>query len=95
MSGSREVHVAGAPLEIKTRARQRCAWCGRTLKDAELSDSRHEEREDGMPGEPFYFWEPGALIAVVGDTTWQLPFDPQVDKVPLDCCASLDPDITK
>ena len=92
---SREVHVVGAPLQVKTHVRQRCAWCGVTLIDKDLANTVHEEREDGLPGEAFNFLPMGALWASVRDTSWQLPFDPAVDSLPLDCCTALDPAITQ
>lgn len=95
MSGSREVHVAGVPIEVRSRVRQRCAWCGLAIIDRELSGSRHEERDDGLPGEQFNFHPPGALVAIVGTTQWILPFNIATDEFPADACAALDYDVTR
>lgn len=80
-------------MQIKTRVRQRCCWCGIAIIDQELENTAAVVDEDGN-AQPFPVWAQGALVAQVGGTSWQLPFDPAHDALPDDCCAAIDPEVT-
>ena len=98
-----QTHIAGLDLTWDGRfQRQRCAWCGVTLLDYDLSMIQVMVEEDGTAKAPG-FWAVGALVhtedgvsqvieaeyheLAEGDTT------PAV-KVPDDCCMRLDPEVT-
>lgn len=103
---SREVHVAGVALTFGPYLRQRCAWCGATLIDLDVSQlafsipegkTEEQARADGdfTPAT----WEITALIAIDGHATYvvdPIPSDTgEGFTVPDDCCMRLDPAVTR
>jgi hypothetical protein len=61
--------------------------------DQDLANTAAVVEEDGT-ATPFAVWAQGSLVASTGNTSWQVPFDPEMDILPLDCCAALDPEVT-
>ena len=87
------IHVAGLPITVGSRVRQRCAWCGETIDDTDLS-------RVGVPiedaGRPWPTWEVGALVVVDGNARWM--YQPAettgTTPIPEDSCLAIDPDVT-
>ena len=82
-----ETHIAGDSIAIEGRwLRQRCAWCGKTLLDYDL-----ERVAVHGPDRTVAMWPAGAFIRTDGAMS---SVDESVD-LPDDCCARLDPDVTR
>jgi len=63
------VHIAGFPVRVGTRKRQRCAWCGEVLIDEDLKNvAVYPPPKDGE--ELVAHFEPNALVAVDGPGSW-------------------------
>ena len=73
------VHVAGAPFQVGTRVRQRCAWCGALIMD--VDDPMH-------PG-----WAVHHLVAMT-DGAWTPVVLDEADNLPRGFCGFIDPDVT-
>lgn len=62
------VHIVGPEVQIGTRRRQRCSWCGTLLEDMDLANMAVpvEYGPDGeeLPWEGPPGWPVGALMAV-------------------------------
>lgn len=56
-------HFAGLKVQVGTRLRQRCAWCGAVLCDYDLNRIAVLEGQDPMPA----MWPPEALVRVDGN----------------------------
>ena len=57
------IHIAGFPVQIGPKYRQRCAWCEAILIDGDLSREMVPEGQER--GQSKY--EPGALVEVTKD----------------------------
>lgn len=73
------VHIVGTVIDVGTRTRQCCAWCGTTLLDG---DSAHGAAEAGQDPKPPHY-PPGALIEVDGNLSVVL----NDDRLPDNACA--------
>lgn len=83
-------HIAGLPIRVDQRLRQRCGWCGALIDDWDLENTMVET---GRQTEAPPTWEVGALIVVDGNATWQDPNDD--GPLPDNACAKLDPAVTR
>ena len=65
--GDRIVHIAGFPVRVGSKRRQRCAWCEAILIDDDVSRIAVPEGQSPEPR----FWPEGELVEVVksGDVT--------------------------
>lgn len=92
------VHIAGHPITVNGRyLRQRCAWCGAIILDYDLStlaftdDTPEEDRHPAT-------WPVGDMIASDGGHTW-IAATPDhtgnVETMPAQACAYLDPEATR
>lgn len=97
------VHIIGFPAQVGSIRRQRCAWCGALLDEMDFSRVAWSLNDDGTdPGPPPY-WPVGDLIEVDGgvqrvidlDELPDHPDDPESKKIPDNCCATLDTEVTK
>lgn len=57
------IHIAGFPVQIGSKYRQRCAWCDAILIDGDLSLEMVPDGQTGGPGK----YESGALVEVQKD----------------------------
>jgi len=100
------VHIIGIDVTMDGHLRrQRCAWCGQLLVDEDLSRMSWTLNEDGTDPGPPGAWPVGELVEIVGDRRNEpgevLGFrgmrvlDPRPDVMPDNCCAWLDPEVTK
>lgn len=83
------VHIAGPDVQVDSRLRQRCAWCGAILGDYDLDRIAVPEGQDPRPG----MWPVCELIEVDGGASWVRP---HVDgeELPLNACARIDHEVT-
>lgn len=87
------IHIAGQPICVDDRLRQRCSWCGATLIDDDLT--RGMVPDDQPISEPTT-WGVGDLISREGTfpvVTCVVPFSDD-DRLPDGCCARLDAAVT-
>lgn len=61
------IHIAGFPVRVGNRQRQRCAWCGVVLIDDDLANMAVFPADAPIEGSKF---EPNALVAVDGPGSW-------------------------
>lgn len=100
MSDEREViHIAGLQIEVGTRLRQRCGWCGAVLIDQDLARVMVEIKPDDTERAPAYpVWEVGSLVGVIGNRDsfryMRTVEHKDGDRLPPECCAQLDDDVT-
>ena len=88
-----EIHIAGLDVKIEPNLlRQRCAWCGATLLDYDLTRVATPLQE-GETWEGPATWPVGALIGRDGAVSWVVEHEDGA-KLPADCCALLDPAVT-
>ena len=73
------VHIVGTVIDVGTRTRQCCAWCGTTLLDADAARGAAEAGQDPKP--PHY--PPGVLLKVDGNLSVVL----DSDRLPDNACA--------
>lgn len=83
-------HIAGPPITINARLRQRCAWCGATLIDYDLARMAVPVDQDPTPAT----WLLGDLIAVDGRASWVVPHE-DGQPLPPNACAVLDAEVTR
>lgn len=87
----RVVHIAGLDVTIHgVFRRQRCAWCGAVQIDEDLSRVAVPVGQK-PPGA----WGVGELVSVEGDNPKVSSVVEYIDKLPPDCCAMLDPEVTR
>src|SRR5579859_7623480 len=82
-------HCAGLDVRVDQQLRQRCAWCGATLIDYDLSRIAVPAGQDPTPAT----WPVGALVTVDGNASWT-PEQQDDSKLPDDACARLDHAVT-
>lgn len=91
-------HIAGTDLTISGhRQRQRCAWCGAVLIDNDLRNMAVmvEPGHEDDPVEPPAVYPAGRLVRVTGGGNMRVfAVLDDVDKIPEDCCANLDDEVT-
>lgn len=75
-------HIAGTPVTVNNRQRQRCAWCGHILIDYDLANIAVPVGQEGEPGT----WEVGALVHVDGGLSYVIE-QPTDERLPGDSCA--------
>jgi hypothetical protein len=80
-------HIAGLRIETGPLVRQRCAWCGAVLVDADLTMIAFEVDD---PSKTIGTWPPGAQVHVDGPAS----SIHAGDQLPDDSCAALDPAVT-
>lgn len=76
-------HIAGAQVQVGSRLRQRCSWCGVILADYDLDRIAVPEGQDPRPG----MWETGKLVHVNGPLTWTVEHEDGAD-LPDEACAA-------
>lgn len=90
------IHIIGPAITVGSHRRQRCSWCGATLDDLDLATvaiAVPEGKEvdfDASVAE----WPAGKLMAVSGFARFVVAHE-DGDVLPADCCAMLDPEVTK
>ena len=85
------IHIAGLDVTIGERLlRQRCAWCGATLLDYDLTRVAVPVGQDPRPA----IWQLGELIAVDGNGTYSVPHEAGAE-LPAGSCGLIDPDVTR
>jgi hypothetical protein len=82
-------HFAGLKVQVGTRLRQRCAWCGAMLADYDLQRIAVPLGQDPTPG----MWAPEELVRVEGNAYFAVEHK-DGDDVPADSCAMLDDAVT-
>ena len=91
-----ETHIAGLDVLWDGRyLRQRCAWCGATLLDYDLTTINVPEGQEGPPAT----WPVGALVRRDGCASYTVDPEPSeqggdLSVPPEDACARLDPAVT-
>jgi hypothetical protein len=80
-------HIAGAQVQIGSRLRQRCTWCGASLADYDLTRITVPEGQDPRPP----MWPPLALVRVDGCASFIV--EPG-EELPEDACGRLDDEVT-
>lgn len=60
------IHIAGIPVRIGARHRQRCGWCGEILTDCDLNNIAVPVGMERGPSA----WPAQELIAVYGNASW-------------------------
>lgn len=73
------VHIVGTVVDVGTRTRQCCAWCGTALLDNDTARGAAEAGQDPQP--PHY--PPGVLLQVDGNLSVVL----DDDRLPDNACA--------
>lgn len=84
------VHIVGLDVQVGTRVRQRCAWCGAIIEDIDHANVAVPVDQD--PG-PCPTWEIGALVAIDGNHRYVVAHEDGA-KLPPGSCALLDPEVT-
>lgn len=80
------VHIAGVDVTIGDRyLRQRCAWCGVTLIDYDLTRIAVPEGQDPRPST----WLVGALVETDGTVSRTV----DVERLPDNACALIHPEL--
>lgn len=82
-------HIAGIAVQVGSRLRQRCAWCGATLVDYDLERIAVPEGQDPTPGT----WAADELVEVDGPASFVVPHEDGAD-LPPNACAVIDADVT-
>lgn len=83
------VHIAGTQVQVGSRLRQRCSWCGAVLCDYDLERIAVPEGQDPRPA----MWGPGALISVDGGCSYVVEHEDGA-QLPAEACAQLDHEVT-
>lgn len=81
------VHIASQPVQVGSRLRQRCVWCGAELIDEDLSRIAVPVGQSA----DYPTWPPGELVAQDGGATYVVA---HVDGEPLPETACVAPDTT-
>lgn len=84
-----KIHIAGFPVRVGSKCRQRCAWCDHILIDDDLDLIMVAPAADGSSGHGPLFWKLGSLVAVEGNGKWTVKDDGE--RLPPQCCASQGP----
>jgi hypothetical protein len=74
-------HIAGTWVEVGSRLRQLCAWCGYRLVDYDLARIAVPEGQDPRPGT----WAPGDLVRVDGNVSMTVEHEDGAE-LPADAC---------
>jgi hypothetical protein len=82
-------HIAGIAVQVGPRLRQRCAWCGATLADYDLSRIAVPEGQDPTPAT----WAADELVEVDGCASFVVPHEDGAD-LPENACARIDHEVT-
>lgn len=83
------IHIAGIDVQVGSRVRQRCSWCGAVLMDFDLATINVEVGSDPKPPR----WEPGRLVARDGVVSYVVTHR-DGDRLPHGSCGLLDPAVT-
>ena len=83
------VHIAAPWINVASRIRQRCLWCGAVLLDEDMSLVGVHTSDPSDTAYPT--WE--GFVARLGGTTWVVEHD-DPNSLPEGCCANLDPSVT-
>jgi hypothetical protein len=89
VAGTAITHVAGAQVQVGSRIRQRCSWCGAVLCDYDLERIAVPEGQDPTPA----MWETGRLVEVDGSVSVLLEHEDGAD-LPGNACARIDDAVT-
>lgn len=93
-----QVHIAGVDVQVGSRLRQRCSWCGATLVDYDLTRLSRplEPGEDADNPEPWKpaTWPVGELVLVHGHYSHTVPHEDGA-QLPENACASMDHEVTR
>lgn len=87
------IHIAGWPVLVGSRLRQRCAWCGAVLIDVDLAGIAVQVDPE-HPDPSYPTWEMGALVMVSGNATYIVPGGIG-DELPRESCGKVDDDVTR
>lgn len=82
-------HIAGHQVQVGSRLRQRCSWCGAVLCDYDLERIAVPEGQDPTPS----MWETGKLIRVDGPMSVIVEHEDGAE-LPPEACAQLDHEVT-
>lgn len=85
------IHIAGNHVMVNEHLRQRCAWCGATLIDQDLTLVAVPVDQ---PPSSYPTWPAGELVAVLGNAKW-IEAHKDGDPLPVGACARLDPAVTR
>lgn len=83
------IHIACVQVQVGSRLRQRCSWCGAVLCDYDLERIAVPEGQDPTPA----MWQPGVLVAVDGNASYVVEHENGAD-LPPEACACLDHEVT-
>jgi hypothetical protein len=83
------IHIAGVQVQVGSRLRQRCSWCGAVLCDYDLERIAVPDGQDPRPA----MWETGALIEVDGCASFTVEHEEGAE-LPPEACAQLDHEVT-
>lgn len=84
------IHIAGPDVTVGHHLRQRCAWCGATLADYDLTRVMVPVGTDPRPAT----WPPHDLVAIDGNMSYTVEHVDGAD-LPAEACALIDPDVTR
>lgn len=87
------IHIVGTDVQVGSRRRQRCAWCGAILADEDLSMMGWQLNADGTDPGPPGLWPIGGLLAHDGAVWWIVDHEDGAN-LPPECCAELPDDLT-
>lgn len=91
MSDGRVIHIASFPVIVNKRYhRVRCAWCGAILVDNDFD----QMRTAGQPWQEPKTWPDMQLVMVDDNKTIAVEYEYGMD-LPDNCCAKLDPEVTR
>jgi hypothetical protein len=82
-------HIAGVQVQVGSRLRQRCSWCGAVLCDYDLTRIAVPIGQDPTPG----MWETGRLVEVDGNLSRVVEHEDGAE-LPAGACAQLDDEVT-
>lgn len=94
-------HIAGLDVQVGQHLRQRCAWCGAVLIDADLTavavsipegKTAEQARADGDLNYPT--WKVGALVSRTDGGGVSYVEHSDGDQLPADACAWLPHEVT-
>jgi hypothetical protein len=83
-------HIAGAEVQVGSRLRQRCAWCGEVMADYDLQRIAVLEGDDPRPA----MWLQGSLVRRDGCAWFVVDHEEGAD-LPSDSCAAAEIDAAK
>ena len=83
------IHIAGVYVQVGSRMRQRCGWCGALLLTYDLAALAVPVGQDPTPAT----WPVGSLVRVDGGLSFQVEHE-DGQALPEGACGLLDPEVT-